>query len=126
MDRSTSSAGNPALGGNTNPLANPLSNPATQAKVDGAAQSAHKTVDAVAGMAADQVDRLSGTAHRAVNGAAGAAASAADWASRVPAQAQQIQAKVTDAACVSIRARPIASVAGALAVGYLIGRLARW
>lgn len=122
MDRSTSSAGNPALGGNTNPL----SNPATQAKFDGAAQSAHKTVDTVAGMATEQVGRLSETSHRAVNSAAGAATSAADWASRVPAQAQQMQAKVTDAACASIRARPIAAVAGALAVGYLVGRLARW
>ena len=128
MDRTTT-IGNPALGGNSNPL----SNPATQAKLDGAAQSAHKTVDAVAGKATENVDRLSGTAHRAVNGAADAVtsatdamASAADWAMGIPAQAKEMQAKVTDAACSSIRARPLTTVAGALVVGYLVGRLARW
>ncbi len=122
MDRSTTLDGSTPLGGNMNPL----SNPAASAKLEGAAQTAHQTVDKVADKATSQVDRLSGTAHRAVNRAADAATTAAEWASSIPEQAKQVQVKVTDAACASIRARPIATVAGALVVGYLLGRLARF
>lgn len=114
----TTTSGTTPLGGNAN--TNPLSNPATSAKVEDAAQSAHQTVDKVAA----QVDRLSGAAHRAVNSAADAAGSAAEWASTIPEQASQVQTKLTEAACASIRARPIATIAGALVIGYLFARLA--
>ena len=83
------------------------------------AQSAHHTVDDVAG-------RMSGAAHRAVDTAADAATSATEWASSLPAQARGAQARFSEAACESIRARPMASVAGALVIGYLMGRLARF
>ena len=92
----------------------------------GAAQTAHKAVDEIADRATSQVDRLSGAAHRAVDNTAAAATSAADWASSLPDQAKQVQTRMTEAACESIRARPIASVAGALVAGYLLGRLARF
>ena len=118
MDRSIPS-GTP-LSGNASP--NPLSNPA--AKVEDIAQSAHQTVDKVADKATAQVDRLSGSAHRAVNSAADAAGAATDWAATIPEQASQVQTKLTEAACASIRARPIATVAGALVVGYLFARIA--
>lgn len=106
---------------------NPLS-----AKVESAAQAAHQTTDRIADKAnafADkanaQVDRLKGTAHRAVDAAADTANSAAEWASAIPDQARQVQTRLTDAASASIRARPITTVAGALVIGYLVGRLAR-
>jgi len=128
MDRSTTMGGNSPLSGNTNPSTYP---PAS-AKLDGAAQTAHQTVDKVADKATSQLDRLSGTAHRAVNSAADMASSAADaastaaeWASHLPDQAKDVQTKLTESACASIRARPLATVAGALVVGYLLGRLAR-
>ena len=121
MDRSTTTGGNSPLGSNTTPLSNPAGN----AMVEGAAQTAHRTVDSIAEKATTQVDRVSGTAHRALNTAAEAATSAAEWASSVPEQAKQVQTKITEAACNSIRARPISSVAGALVIGYLLGRLAR-
>jgi ElaB/YqjD/DUF883 family membrane-anchored ribosome-binding protein len=95
------------------------------AKVEGAAKSAHQATDRVADKATAEVDRLSGTAHRAINSAADAATSAADWASTIPEEAKQVQTRLTESASASIRARPIATVAGALAVGYLLGRLAR-
>jgi ElaB/YqjD/DUF883 family membrane-anchored ribosome-binding protein len=117
MDRTTATSGSTAYGGN--------SNPAASAKVEGAVQSAHKTVDAVADRTTEQVAKVSDTMHRAVDSATDAAISAADWASKLPDQAKEMQAKVTDAACATIRSRPLASVAGALVVGYLIGRLAR-
>ena len=117
MDRTTAIGGSTTYGGNTSPAS---------AKVEGAAQSAHSTVDAVADKATQQVGRLSDSAHRALNSAADAASTATEWASALPEQAKQVQAKVTDAACAQIRARPITTVAGALVVGYLLGRLARF
>jgi len=106
---------------NTNPVG---------AKVEDAAQAAHQTTDKIADKATAQVDRLSGTAHRVVDSAADAASSAADaassaaeWASAIPEQAKQVQTRLTETASASIRERPIAIVAGALVVGYLLGRL---
>jgi hypothetical protein len=119
MDRTTALGGSTPYGGNTSP-----SSPAG-AKVEGAVQSAHRTVDTVADKATEQVGRMSDTAHRAVNSATDAATAATEWASKLPDQAKELQAKVTDAACASIRARPLTTVAGALVLGYLIGRLAR-
>ena len=89
------------------------------ARTDSLAQSAHRTVDDVAG-------RVSGAAHRAVDSAADATKTASEWASNLPDQAKSAQARFNDAACESIRARPMTSVAGALVVGYLIGRLSRF
>jgi hypothetical protein len=43
----------------------------------------------------------------------------------IPEQAKQVQTQFTEAASASIRARPITAVAGALVVGYLLGRVAR-
>lgn len=103
---------------------NPNANPATAA-VDDTAQAAHRTTDKIVDKTAAQVDRLGGAAHRAVDSAAGVASSAAEWASTIPDQAKEVTTRVTEAACASIRARPIATVAGALVVGYLLGRLAR-
>jgi hypothetical protein len=117
MDRSTTTMGSPTGGSNA---ANPVS-----ARVEDAARSAHQVTDRITEEAAAKVDRLSGTAHRAINSAADAATSAAEWASTVPKQAERVQTRFTESASASIRARPIATVAGALIVGYLLGRLAR-
>src|ERR1700681_3200467 len=94
-------------------------------KIENVAQTAHKVVDTVADKTTAQVDRLSSTAHRAVDKTAGAASQAAGWASWLPDQAVEVQTRLTESVCTSIRARPITTVAGALVVGYLLGRLAR-
>ena len=94
-------------------------------KIENVAQTAHKVVDTVADKTTAQVDRLSSTAHRAVDKTAGAATQAAGWASSLPDQAMEVQTRLMESVCTSIRARPIATVAGALVVGYLLGRLAR-
>jgi ElaB protein len=121
MDHTTSMGGSLTSGTRPNsPNANPLGT-----KVEGAAQTAHETMDKMADKTAAQVDRLGGTAHRAVDNAADAVSSAAEWASSIPEQAKQVQARLTEAATESIRARPIVTVAGALVLGYLVGRLAR-
>ena len=116
MDRTTTIG---TLSGSSS-AANPVN-----AKVEGAAQAAHQATDKIADKVTARVDRLSGTAHRAVDSAADAATSAAEWASTIPDQAAQLQTQLTESACASIRARPIATVAGALVIGYLFGRLAR-
>ena len=118
MDRTTTITGSLTSGSSA---ANPVS-----AKVEGAAQSAHRATDKVADKATAEVDHLSGTAHRAIDGAADAATTAAGWAAALPEQARQIQTGLTESASASIRARPLATVAGALAIGYLLGRLARF
>ena len=115
------------IGGGMPPNSNstPTPNPATNARVENAAETAHRTVDNVADRATAQVGRVSGAVHRTVNTAADAATSAAEWASNMPEQAKEVQTKITEAACASIRARPISTVVGALVIGYLLGRLGR-
>jgi hypothetical protein len=117
MERTTTPGGH--LTADNNPTS-PVS-----AKLGGAAQAAHKTTDRIADKATTQVDRSAEAVHRAVDSAADAATSAAEWASTIPEQAKQIQTRLTESASASIRARPIATVAGALVLGYLLGRLAR-
>src|SRR5450432_363091 len=120
MDRTTLIGGSLAGSGTR---FNPASDNPASAKVEDLAQTAHQATDRIADKATAQIDHLSGTAHRAVNSAADAASSAAEWASAIPEQAKQVQAQLTEAASASIRARPIATVAGALVIGYLLGRL---
>jgi ElaB/YqjD/DUF883 family membrane-anchored ribosome-binding protein len=117
MDRTTTTTGNLAGGSH---LADPLTS-----KVEDAARSAHRVTDQVADKATAAVDQLSGTTHRAINSAADATTSAAAWGSSVAEQAKQTQTRLTESASRSIRARPLSTVAGVLAIGYLLGRLAR-
>ena len=122
MDRTMAIDGNtPAAGGT-----NSMSNPATSARIGSVAHTAHQSVDRFADRATSQIDHLSGAAHKVVNSAADAASAAVTQASGITEQAKQAQSKITESACASIRARPIAAVAGALTVGYLLGRLARF
>jgi hypothetical protein len=117
LEHTTTVGRNPtADGGHTDPVS---------ARVEGAAQAAHKATDKIAGNVTAQVERSATAVHGAVESAAGAATSAAGWASTIPEQATQVQARLTESASVSIRAHPLATVAGALIVGYLLGRLAR-
>lgn len=95
----------------------------TAAKVGNAAASAHESIEEVADSALAQVNRLSGSAHQAVNNAADAATAASNWAMDAADQVQQTASNIGDSACASIRARPLATMAGALVIGYLIGRL---
>ena len=104
--------------GNSNASGNNL-------RVESAAAVAHETVDRIADSATAKVDRLSGSVHRAVNQTADAASQAADWATSIPEQARRAQATITDSVCSAIRARPLATLAGSIVAGYLLGRLAR-
>ena len=116
MGSSLTGSGSRAAAPNINPMG---------VKIEDAAQAAHQTTDKIADKATAQVDRLSGTAHRAVDSASDAASSAAEWASDIPEQAKKVQAQLTEGLSASIRARPIATLAGALIIGYLLGHLGR-
>ncbi len=94
-------------------------------KLDDAAQAAHVATDKIAYRATAQVDRSAEVVHRAVDGAAAATMSAAEWASAIADQAKQMHAQLAESASTSIRARPVTIVAGALVIGYLVGRIAR-
>jgi hypothetical protein len=72
-------------------------------RIQNATEAAHETTDKVARVATVQVDRLRGTAHDAVEGAA----------------------SLVESACASIRSRPLATVAGVLVVGWLLGRFTK-
>lgn len=98
---------------------------AVNAKIDSAAAAAHQAADNVADKAAVQVDKLSDSAHGAVNSAASATKTVTSAASNLAGQAKELHAQLTDSAATSIRANPIIAVAGALAVGYLVGRIGR-
>ena len=116
------------IGGDLNPTnLNPTGNVASPANtnVEASAQAAHKTIDRIAEKASAQVDRSAEVAHHAVDGAADATMSAAEWASTIATQARQVHVQLTESASASIRARPIVMVAGAVVVGFLLGRLAR-
>jgi ElaB/YqjD/DUF883 family membrane-anchored ribosome-binding protein len=111
----------------TNPLGGSLTgNSSTRRDTDtvqNAARTAHETTDKIADKAAAGVNRLSETAHSAVDSTADVASSAAAWASDVSNQAGKMQAQLMESASSEIRARPITAVAGALVIGYLLGRL---
>ena len=104
-------------------IGNQLDSSSSADKIDDAAQAAHQTTERIADKAVTGIDRLSGTTHHAINSAADATLSAADWTSSVADQATEIQTRVTQAASASIRERPLTIVAGALIVGYVIGRI---
>ena len=94
-------------------------------KVESAALSAHRATDRIADSVTSQVGRVSDTAHRGVNGVTDAAKTAAEWASTIPEQAKQVQTRLSETACATVRAKPLQTLAGAAVVGYLLGRLAR-
>lgn len=98
---------------------------AANAKIDATAAAAHRAADSASDSANAQVDRLTGTAHSAVDKAASATKSLASSASALSDQAMQLPGQLKESACATIRANPLATLAGALAVGYLVGRIAR-
>lgn len=124
MDRPLTTGATAGTTGASNPLSSTMTGLGSRS--DSLAQSAKNTIDTAADRVTSGVGQASAAAHKAVDTAADVATSAADWASKVPDRARATQERLTEAACESIRARPITYVAGALVTGYLLGRLARF
>ncbi|SRR5260221_3856854 len=93
--------------------------------VAGAAMRAHHIVDDVAEKAAPAVKSATAVAHQTIDKVATAGASAADWVTSSSMKVKDNSVAMADAASGQIRARPLATVAGALVLGYLIGRILR-
>jgi hypothetical protein len=71
------------------------------------------------------VGKVSGSLHIAVNHAAAAAIQTADWVAQVPVQVRRKRIKLANAAFASMRARPFLTLGSVIAVGYIIGPMAR-
>ena len=91
---------------------------------DRTAGAAHHVVDTLADHALTGVGKVSGSLHVAVNQAADAVSNAADWAAHVPARMQEKRIKLGNTALAAIRARPFVTLGSAIAVGFIIARLA--
>lgn len=111
MNPTSTLTGNPSMTGNS-PIAS-------------AADRAHQVVDRAAEKAAPALERASSAAHRTIDKAADAAAPAADWVAENSKQLAHKSTELADACSNYVRARPLMSVAGALALGYFAGKLMR-
>ena len=89
------------------------------------ARAAHHVVDALADQALTGVGKVSGSLHIAVNHAADAVIQTADWVAQVPVQVRQKRITLANAAFATMRARPFLTLGSAIAVGYIIGHMAR-
>jgi hypothetical protein len=99
--------------------------PALDHTVDHTANAAHHAVDTLADQALTGVGKVSGSLHVAVNRAADAVADGADWVARVPPRVRRTKARVGSATFAAIKARPFITLGGAVALGFVFGRLAR-
>jgi ElaB/YqjD/DUF883 family membrane-anchored ribosome-binding protein len=86
---------------------------------------AKDAIDQAADRAIPAVERGRDTAHRTVDKIADTAVPAAEWAAENSRRLVTKSSELVDASCDFVRARPFSSVAGALAVGYLVGRIIR-
>jgi len=90
-----------------------------------AAGRAHQMVDDVAQKAAPAMQTATARAHETIDKVASAGSSAADWATESGTQLANKSGALAEACTGYVRARPLMSVAGALALGYFAGRVLR-
>jgi len=89
------------------------------------AETAHHVVDVLADQALTGVGKVSDSLHIAVNHAADAVIHTADRVAQVPVQVRQKRIKLASAVFATMRARPFLTLGSAIAIGYIIGRMAR-
>ena len=90
--------------------------------VDLAADRAHRAVDRAREQAAPMLQRAATTAHRAIDKVATATAPAAQWVSDNGKRLETRSAQLADVCSERVRARPLVSLAAALAIGYFFGK----
>jgi ElaB/YqjD/DUF883 family membrane-anchored ribosome-binding protein len=93
--------------------------------VSGMAGRAKDAIDQVADKATPAVERGRETAHRTIDKIADTATPAAEWAAESSRRLVTRSSELVDAAGSYVREKPLATIAGALAVGYLVGRMMR-
>ncbi len=101
----------------------------TNGTVSNMTERAHQTVDRVADKLADKaapaLERTRAGAHQTIDKVVDGAACGAEWATENGKALATRSTQMTDACAEYVRARPLVAVAGALALGYLVGRIAR-
>ena len=97
----------------------------SQNSVGNAADLAHQAVDSANAKVAPALERATSAAHRGIDKAADVAAPAAAWVADSGKQLTDKSNELMDVCGSYVRARPLATVAGALVVGYLAGKLMR-
>jgi hypothetical protein len=90
-----------------------------------AAGRAHQLVDNVADKAAPAVQSASDKAHDTIDTVADAGKSASEWVTSNGAQLAGKAGAAMETCAGQVRARPLLSLAGAMAIGYLAGRVFR-
>ena len=94
-------------------------------RLQSVAERAHGLVDQAKDGAATRAERVVEAAHRSIDQAATSASGAADWVTDKTESYTRMPQEMLETACERIRARPLAAVGAALAVGYVFGRLGR-
>lgn len=89
------------------------------------ADRAHQAIDRAAERAAPALDRVRTGVHNTVDKVADSAATGVDWAAQNTKVIARKGTELGDVACAYVRDRPLVAVAGALALGYFVGRLLR-
>jgi len=108
-----------------NANANTNANDDRSGRLQGVAERAHGLVDQAKDGATSRADRVVQAAHQGIDRAATTASDAADWVTQKTDEYTRMPQEMLESACDTIRARPLAAVGAALAVGYLFGRLGR-
>ncbi len=104
-------------------IANP--NPNVSNMTERAHQTVDRVADKVVGTTAPAVERVRAGAHSTIDKVADRAASSAEWATRSGKALAERSHRATGMCAEHVRARPLVAVAGAMALGFLIGRLTR-
>jgi len=91
----------------------------------GIVDRAHLMVDKAVDQLAPVVQGASTAAHQTIDKVATAAAPVAEWASENGRQLATKTSEFAEVCSAQVRARPIATLAGAIAIGYIAGRMRR-
>ena len=91
----------------------------------GIVDRAHLMVDKAVDQLAPVVQGASTAAHQTIDKVATAAAPVAEWASENGRQLATKTSEFAEVCSAQVRARPIATLAGAIAIGYIAGRMLR-
>ena len=86
------------------------------------ADRAHQVVDRAADKATPALDRARTTAHNTIDKVADGAACGVDWATENTKVIARKGSELSEVASGYVRAQPLVAVAGALALGYLVGQ----
>ena len=109
-----------AISSTYNPISKDIPDMANQA-----ADRAHEAVERTTEKIRPAMNKLAESAHQAIDKLADKAGPAADWAEQKTSQASDQAMRFVDQCGTMVRERPVAMLAAAAAVGYLVGRVMR-